>query len=320
MKRPGWIPAGAGMTAVLLLVTASAVAGEPTGAAFLKIGAGARAVGMGSAYTAMADDAAAAYWNPAGLGRLGEREVSASHAEWLGDVRYDNVTLAVPLTRTSVMSAGSGKDGLSHGERGKEARSLGTLAGSVAALTQGDMEGRSADRRRQGDFAARDTAAAVSYGHRAGGMAWGVSAKLIEQRLAGETAAGAAFDLGWQQDLGRRARAGLTVLNAGPRMSFVEEKFHLPLTAAAGVSVELPQGLRIGVELRRLVYDRRSSLSVGTEYLVWDRIALRGGLSERGEGMYFGFGLNVARYRVDYAMTPDGELGGTQRLTLSARF
>ena len=35
---------------------------------FLKLGVGARPVAMGSAYTAVADDANALFWNPAGLG------------------------------------------------------------------------------------------------------------------------------------------------------------------------------------------------------------------------------------------------------------
>ncbi|MEW5925523.1 MAG: hypothetical protein AB1746_16195, partial [Candidatus Zixiibacteriota bacterium] len=36
---------------------------------FLRIAAGARAAGMGEAYVAIADDATATHWNPAGLGQ-----------------------------------------------------------------------------------------------------------------------------------------------------------------------------------------------------------------------------------------------------------
>ena len=53
----------------LLILPAIFVNGQSfTGsAAFLKRGVSARAIGMGSAYTAIADDPSACYWNPAGL-------------------------------------------------------------------------------------------------------------------------------------------------------------------------------------------------------------------------------------------------------------
>ena len=44
--------------------------------AFMKVGIGARAIGMGGAFVAIADDASAAYWNPAGLGILTKRELT----------------------------------------------------------------------------------------------------------------------------------------------------------------------------------------------------------------------------------------------------
>ena len=46
-----------------------------TAAPFLEIGIGSRAIGMGGAYVATANDASAMYWNPAGIGRLQALEV-----------------------------------------------------------------------------------------------------------------------------------------------------------------------------------------------------------------------------------------------------
>ena len=47
-----------------------------TAAAFLNIGVGSRANAMGGAFTAMADDATALYWNPAGLANLEMSELN----------------------------------------------------------------------------------------------------------------------------------------------------------------------------------------------------------------------------------------------------
>jgi len=62
---------------------------------FLKIGVGARPVGMGEAFVAVANDPSTIYWNPAGLAGLQRKEVTASHVDWPADVSYDFVA-AVP--------------------------------------------------------------------------------------------------------------------------------------------------------------------------------------------------------------------------------
>ena len=60
---------------------------------FLNIGNGARAIGMGGAFVAVADDATATYWNPAGLGLLSKREMIASRIELASNsfVSKDNI-------------------------------------------------------------------------------------------------------------------------------------------------------------------------------------------------------------------------------------
>jgi long-subunit fatty acid transport protein len=57
------------------------------GAQFLQIGTTARAAGMGSAYTAVADDAASVFWNPAGLVNLRGSEFVLSHVVWPADTK-----------------------------------------------------------------------------------------------------------------------------------------------------------------------------------------------------------------------------------------
>ena len=54
-----------------------------SGFQFLKIGQGARAVAMGDAYTAVADDINAIFWNPAGLTGVRGTAWTANYTKWL---------------------------------------------------------------------------------------------------------------------------------------------------------------------------------------------------------------------------------------------
>lgn len=56
---------------------------------FLTIPVGPRASGMGGAFSAVANDATTAYWNPAGLSRITRNEFTASTAEWLVGTRLN---------------------------------------------------------------------------------------------------------------------------------------------------------------------------------------------------------------------------------------
>lgn len=60
-----------------------------TAAQFLKIGAGARPIAMGGAYSAMIGDINSTYWNPAGISRIYGGEATFNHANWLADIKYD---------------------------------------------------------------------------------------------------------------------------------------------------------------------------------------------------------------------------------------
>jgi len=62
-----------------------------TAAPFLEIDVGSRAIGMGSAFVAVANDATALYWNPAGISRLPGNEMVFIHSAWIADINYDFV-------------------------------------------------------------------------------------------------------------------------------------------------------------------------------------------------------------------------------------
>ena len=69
-----------------------------TAAQFLKIGAGARAIGMGGTYTAISNDIYSVYYNPAGVANTtGTGQVAFNHADWLASINYDFAALSINL-------------------------------------------------------------------------------------------------------------------------------------------------------------------------------------------------------------------------------
>lgn len=82
---------------LLPLLSVPAFAGRYAGD-FMMIGAGVRALGMGGAFSALADDGSAIYWNSGGLSQIRESEVSAMHAFLYGDLAsYDFLSYVQPL-------------------------------------------------------------------------------------------------------------------------------------------------------------------------------------------------------------------------------
>ena len=83
MKRSGIV-----LSLVIALIN-PVIAQSEAGAIFLLIAPGARAGGMGEAQVAVANDAYASYWNPAGLGFLDGQELALMHVNWLPGLADD---------------------------------------------------------------------------------------------------------------------------------------------------------------------------------------------------------------------------------------
>ncbi len=82
---------------LLLAVSTGAMAAKYAGA-FMEDGGGARALAMGGAFTAVADDPSAAFWNPAGLVGTEGRNLLLMHSERFGDlIDRDYVSYAQPV-------------------------------------------------------------------------------------------------------------------------------------------------------------------------------------------------------------------------------
>jgi len=306
---------------VFILFTANAYASG--GASFLKIPVGARASGMGNAYTAVANDVSALFWNPAGLARINRKEVSVMHTELFADTNYDFIGYAHPLKR-------------------------GSFGVGVVYLSQGSLEGRGEDRGVRPDFTASDIAVTL-------GMARlnlslpitvGANLKVLQSKIEGLSSTGFAFDLGLNHDSSIQIfhmplNLGFAVRNIGPKMRFIEEGFNLPLTLSAGAALELTRShfpLTLSADVQHQPYDSRTTLSLGGEFTPISLLSLRAGYltnairtsgSEGNDfkdkisnlsGLGMGLGIRIGPGTMDYSFTPAGELGNSQRFSLSIKF
>lgn len=281
-----------------------------SGAEFLRIDTDARAGAMSSAGAASAMGISAMNYNPAGLASLARGEAALSHSSWyLGSAHdYAGAGFALP---------------------GSQGWKLGL---SFARLSSGDMEGRTASRGRSGGYTAYDQAAALALARRYGAYSVGGSVKYIESSIAGIKGSGYAVDLGLKRGLkSLPVSIGLSVLNLGPGIRYISQRDKLPLAVNAGIAFMPVQGFMLNFDAKRYVYDKYTTYSLGTEYALFGGpgtmtgLSLRGGVNGgAGQGAAGAFsagaGIKVLNAELDYAMSPEGAIGGTQRITLKKKF
>lgn len=75
-------------------------------AEFLEIPVGARGIGMGSSFSAVADDISSMWWNPAGLGFLQQKEVMLNVVDYTMDLTYSYLAAAAPMADGRVVVGG----------------------------------------------------------------------------------------------------------------------------------------------------------------------------------------------------------------------
>ncbi|MCK9582679.1 MAG: PorV/PorQ family protein [Endomicrobiales bacterium] len=79
---------------IFLQLPAYSLGGKP--GEIFEWGMGGRALGMGKAFTAAADDSSASYWNPANMPRLNSQEISMSHNMLWEGTGYDSLSYVYP--------------------------------------------------------------------------------------------------------------------------------------------------------------------------------------------------------------------------------
>ena len=220
-----------------------------TAAGFLSIDVGAQAVSMGGAYVAVANDATAMYWNPAGIARSNQYQALFNHSKWIADISINYMGVVIPVY------------------------GLGTLGLNVTSLTMDEMERTTIS----SPDGTGDTFSAGSY---ALGVAFarsltdrfsiGFNVKYITENIYNCSAHGLAFDVGTLFTTQFNGlQIGMSISNYGTKMqmggrdlitqvdidpsvsgnneninSYLEtDGYDLPLMFRVGVSMDVLKGM-----------------------------------------------------------------------------
>lgn len=294
------------VTLSAVLALGAAEAAERPGLVSLELPIGPRAVGMGSAFVSVADDATAMYWNPAGLTRLGvgdgHFEILFQHNEWLADLRQEYVGAGTKIGRHA-------------------------FGGSFSGFYVNDLDGRDENGAQTLDFGVYDVVVTASYGlAMTERMAIGGSGKYIVSSIDDHNEFAFAADLGAQYELTSAFRIGGAVTNLGKGLTFVREEDDLPTAVQVGGSYILPQ--RIGEGSLLVALDGRKARGddghalIGAEYdykgVAQAQVGYGTGFDH--QGINFGAGAAVSGWKLNYAVVPfDNDIGTTHRISLGFR-
>lgn len=281
---------------------------------FLKNGIGARPLAMGGAFTGLADDESALYYNPAGVAGIRTKAFAASYVNYFGDVNSGYLAFLYPWGQKQ------------------------TLGAALNYFNYGEFIGLDSAGNSTGNFTPGDVAFQLTYARELkAGFSAGLSTKLIYEKLQDYSSSALAADLGVLYNFkSGRGRVGLAVQNLGFQISrfWGGPKEALPLAVKAGVSLH-PVGLPMNVALDfGLPVDNDLFVSGGIEYLKLNPVFLRLGYSTFGKnykaglesgkdnlaGFSGGVGVLVRKFQVDYAFLPYSTLGSAHRFSGAYRF
>jgi len=310
-----------------------------TAAQFLKIGVGARAIGMGGAQVGMTGDISAIYWNPAALSRMNvQSELTFNHVAWLADINYDFAAGILPIG------------------------DLGTFGLSVVSLRVPEDVVRT-EEYPEGDgrkWDASSLAIQLSYARNlTERFSIGINAKFVREAIWSESASGVAFDVGtlYLSEI-KGLSIGASISNFGTKMQLDgrdlyfnnnpegqvgigpnnvasesrTEAYDMPLTFRIGVAMDFYQteDFRATAALDAThPNDNTEYVNTGLELswqeIVYGRIGYKSlFLRDSEQGLTWGFGLhygivNSLTVKLDYGFADYGRLKNVQYFQLGLR-
>ncbi|MDD4004899.1 MAG: PorV/PorQ family protein, partial [Elusimicrobiaceae bacterium] len=302
----------------------------------LKLDIGARPMGLGGSYVAVADDIYGLSYNPAGLASIKTMEIGGTFFRGVSDTRLQYYALAFPLPFYGI--SGTSQPRLAFGLLFSQNGTIGwnQLASDGSILRTGES------RNAGGDFVLTASYSEKVYestlflsrlSKTTVEHSVGLSAKMISSRLPntdGTDAKASALsaDAGYLANLkDYNTTLGVSVTNASGELTYLEDSATLPLILRGGASYrkvdELDRGVMFTADYLRYYQEEANRLRVGMELLFEKYGALRVGyrfLEDDGSGFTAGAGATMAGASFDFGFALGGDLDTRFQFGLTYKF
>lgn len=286
---------------------------------FLKVFPGARANALAGAFTTLADNSEAMFWNPAGLARVSGFDASAGYVGWFMDVRHYSFSAAYNWGDIGVF----GFQGIVADVGDIEVTTVDRL-GFVNGVYNPGLTGEV--------IRPSSMVLGVSFARNlTDKFAFGITVKYVREDLVYEKANALVFDGGLTFNSGFKSIViGASLRHFGQEVKFIDKSYPLPQTFNIGISSYLispNDPLITSLDNQSLLFsydmiqprDYDQMHSVGLEYGYDNMLYLRGGYSFNNdqEKLSAGLGLKYEKYRIDYSFNDYGDyLKSVHRITV----
>ncbi|MBL8023789.1 MAG: PorV/PorQ family protein [Elusimicrobia bacterium] len=266
---------------------------------YLRYGAGARSLGMGGAFTAVADDVSADYWNPAALAYLDEYQFQTMYAPFgMGSNLY-YMGFGAPM-----------------GTR------LGTLGLSALSLRSDGFQRRDElNFRTGGNGDVSHNAVSLSYGRSFMDL-WSLGARLrfLQQNILSDSGSAMGVDLSAYSRPWNGISAGATFNNLNkPSITVGNDADEFRAHTRLGLAYRAPRDLFI-LSFDANKTEQQSVYFVsGLEYNPVPLLSLRTGW-DQNKDVTVGMGVTLRNLRFDYAFVNQEALGATNQVSLTFRW
>jgi hypothetical protein len=238
--------------------------GEAGSAApFLKTGVGARALALGGAFVSVADDATAAYWNPAGISGMSEATAGVAYSRMSLDRSYSYIGGVIPRYRAAA----------------------GLIVSGVS-----DIQGYDANNYPTSKFSNTNMALLLSYAYPLEeGVSVGASVKGLTSRIKNTSAKGYGLDAGVMLRLLDQLSLGFVLQDVYTKLVWDGDySERVPFVWKMGASYDWfePKGkprsynVKLCLDVEKYSTRDRMRVNAGVELTLPYDIALRGGVAD----------------------------------------